>query len=234
MTAYARNYTIGGTDLSINIDDNRWYVFTRDNLRNNTELNKFGKSYDSMYKFLTENSAYMDAILLYEGGAYVELFIRKSSVDTGPANLSNYSDDFVLTVAKGLAERHGSEDYSVYTNQYNFARLDYVDPNYDYHICEFFTTVNKENYTLTFQSPSQFTDWEYEEFERIVDSIRFNIDPAIKEEKTNSFLDNIITHTIGGAVLGGIGGVIILLLDKKKRKRSKNKDISPTDCTETN
>lgn len=182
ITVGAETCHLGDTDMSIHVDDSSWYVFTRDNIKNNSELDELDISYDSMYDILYNNEAYMYAILLYDDGEYVELFVRKRAIDSGMANLSNYSEKDALELAKGLAKRVNAEEYSVYENQYKFAKLEYVDSNLGYYMCEFFTVVNKDNYTFTFQSTSPFVDTEYEEIESIIDSIQFDVDTSLKEK----------------------------------------------------
>ena len=230
VSVYAETYSFGGTDMSIDVDDSLWYVFTRDNIKDNSELKELGISYNSMYDILYTNEAYMDALLLYEDGGFVELFVRKKPLEKGIVNLSNYEDAEVLDLAKAIAKKQGAETYSVYENQYKFAKLEYIDSNYGYYLCEFYTVVNKENYTLTFQKTSAYTDAEYEEMTKIVDSIRFDVDPTLKEEIHNSFLENIFTETIGGAaigaVIGGVVGAIIAIVNKKKKKDQNNAEPS--------
>ena len=218
IITYAETYNLGGTDMSISVDDTVWYVFTRDNIKNNSELEELGIAYGAMYDILHNNEAYMDAILYYEGGEYTELFVRKRALDTGIANLSNYKNSEVLELAKELAKKQGAETYSVYENQYKFAKLEYIDSNYGYYICEYVTIVNKDNYTLTFQSTSQYTDEEYAEIENIVDSVKFDVDTSIKEKKTSSFAESVLEKTIGGAVIGGVVGAVIAITNKKKKK----------------
>jgi len=225
ISVFAETYHLGGTDMSIKVDDSSWYVFTRDNIKNNSELDELEISYDSMYDILYNNEAYMDAILLYDDGEYVELFVRKRIMDSGIVNLSNYGNEDVLELAKGLAERQNAEDYSVYENQYKFAKLEYVDSKLGYYICEYVTCVNKDNYTFTFQSTSQFSDSEYDEIENIIDSIQFDVDASLKEPKTTSFWDSIVEKTIGGAVIGGIGGAIIAIVNKKKKNSNKEEHL---------
>ena len=232
ITTYAETYNLGGTDMSISVDDTAWYVFTRDNIKNNSELNVLGITYDAMRDILHKNEAYMDAILYYEDGEYVELFVRKRALDTGIANLSNYKNSEVLELAKELAKKQGAETYSVYENQYKFAKLEYIDSNYGYYICEFVTCINKDNYTFTFQSTSQFTDEEYAEIENIVDSVKFDVDTSIKEKKTSSFAESVLEKTIGGAVIGGIVGAVIAITNKKKKKSTETDETEIVNNTE--
>lgn len=229
ITVGAETYHLGDTDMSIRVDDSSWYVFTRDNIKNNSELDELDISYDSMYDILYNNEAYMYAILLYDDGEYVELFVRKRAIDSGMANLSNYSEKDALELAKGLAKRVNAEEYSVYENQYKFAKLEYVDSNLGYYMCEFFTVVNKDNYTFTFQSTSPFVDTEYEEIESIIDSIQFDVDTSLKEKKSSFLGDNVIEATIRGAIIGGGASIIALLFGKKKKKMKKNIESSSVD-----
>ena len=232
IITYAETYNLGGTDMSISVDDTMWYVFTRDNIKNNSELEELGITYEAMYEILHNNEAYMDAILYYENGEYTELFVRKRALDTGIANLSNYKDSEVLELAKELAKNQGADTYSVYENQYKFAKLEYVDSNLGYYICEFVTCVNKDNYTFTFQSTSQFTDEEYAEIENIVDSVKFDIDTSIKEKKSSSIAESVIEKTIGGAVIGGVVGAVIAINNKKKKKASETDNAPVVDNAE--
>ena len=234
ITTYAETYNLGGTDMSISVDDTVWYVFTRDNIKNNSELDELGITYEAMYDILHNNEAYMDAILYYEDGEYTEFFIRKRALDAGVANLSNYENSEVLELAKELAKKQGADKYSAYENQYKFAKLEYIDSTYGYYICEFVTCVNKENYTFTFQSTSQFSDEEYAEIESIVDSIKFDIDTSIKEKKSTSFAESVLEKTIGGAITGGIIGAVIAIVNKKKKKNCKTDNESAVDNTELN
>ena len=216
--------------MSISVDDTVWYVFTRDNIKNNSELEELGITYDTMHDILHNNEAYMDAILYYEDGEYVEFFVRKRALDTGIANLSNYKDSEVLELAKELAKKQGAETYSVYENRHKFARLEYTDSGY--YLCEFYTVVNKDNYTFTFQSTSQFTDEEYAEIENIVDSVKFDVDTSIQEKKTSSFAESVLEKTIGGAVIGGIVGAVIAIINKKKKKASETDNAPVVDNAE--
>lgn len=224
VAVQAETYHLGGTDMKLRVDDSAWYVFTRDNIKNNSELNKLEITYEEMYNTLYDNDAYLDAILIYETGDYIELFIRKNNVDTGITNLSNYDDDEVLELAKEIAENTDTDDYSIYKTQYKFTKTKYIDS--DFYICEFATIVNKENYIITFQATSDFTNSEYEQIETIVDSVQFDVDTSLKENKTPSFLDSVIPKAIGGAVVGGVVGLIFAIINKNKKKKNNQNNES--------
>lgn len=226
--ASAETYKLGGTDISISVDNSKWYVFTRDNIKDNPELKKLGISYDTIYGILHDNDAYMDAIIFYEDGGYIEMFVRKKPVDAGLVNLSNYKDSEVLDFAKELAKKTGAENYTVYENQYKFARLDYKDNKLGYYMCEFITCVNKDNYTVTFQATSQYTQEEYAEIEKIVDSIQFDVDTSIKEP----IRFNLVRMVLAGAAVGGIAGGIAAIKTKKKKKQNEKMEATTPDIQE--
>lgn len=219
MKVSAQTYTPSDTDMTIQVDDSYWYVFTRDNIENNAELEELGVSYEKMHDILYNNYMYMDALLVYQDGDYVEFFVRKKELSTDLINLSNYSDKDVRTFADTLAEKQGADDYSIYENQYKFCRSDYHDAELGFYVCEYVTVVNKNSYTFTFQSPSQFNDAEYEEFKNIVDSVQFEIDPSLKEPKRSNGWETVILKTIGGATAGGFVGFILSLINKRKTKK---------------
>jgi len=226
MTAYAETYYMSDTDMRISIDDSLWYVFTRDNIKDNPELEEVGISYDNMCDILYNNQAYMNAAVFYEDGEFLELFIRKKTLDSGIANLSNYDNDRIMEMAKELADRQNAEDYCVYENQYKFIKMEYFDANFSYYVCEYITVVNRDNYTLTFQSEKPFDQWEYEEIGQIVDSIHFDVDPSIKEKKTDSSYDNILVKTVCGAIAGGAAGAVVGFVNKKKKSKKHSDCIT--------
>ena len=219
ITAYARSYTISETDLSINIDDTRWYVFTRDNIKNNSELSDLEIAYNDMYSLLQNNKMYVDAILLYDDGEYIELCVRKTSIDK-IVNLSNYDDDDVLSLAEALADKHNARKYSVYKSQYKFMKLEYSDSGF--YVCEYATVVNGENYTLTFQATEPFANSEYSEIEDIVESVRFRVDHSLKEDNESSLFEGLFEKFISGAIVAAIVSGFSLLIVKKKNRKGNN------------
>jgi hypothetical protein len=225
VTASAAKYAVSGTDMTVELDDSQWYVFTRDNVKDNPELEEFGLTEEDMNKIFRDNYAYMDAILFYGDVDYVELFVRKKAVDSGMVNLSNYDDDEVEELTEELAKKQGAKDYEVFETRYKYAKLEYVDESLGYYLCEFFTVVNKEGYTLTFQSTFPYTDAEYEEIERIVRSVRFDVDESLKEKKPLTV--NILRTTAVGAVVGGAAGGVMALINKKKKKARNSDEVTP-------
>lgn len=225
ITVTARSYTVGETDLSINIDDTAWYVFTRNNIRNNSELDDLDITYEYMYDLMHKNEIFLDAIIFYEdSNEYLELFLRKRDVND-IENLSNHSDKDVLELTKKLANKQGSTDYSIYKTQYKFMKMEYFQSGY--YVMEYSTVMNGDNYTLTFQTESPFSEWEYGEMDDIVDSIVFDVSSSSESNKSNSspLFDGLWEKFIGGAVIAGVfcGTPFLYKLGKKKKEEAIQK-----------
>jgi len=222
LSVQAESYSLKETDITLSIDDTAWYVFTRENLENNPALDELQISYESLKNTFYGNHIYMDAVLIYDTGEFVELFVRKKSDDAEVVNLSNYDDEEVLNLASELAKQSGSENYSIHKTDYKFAKAEYIDANYGYHICEFVTFVNKSGYTLTFQSSHPFSEDEYAEISKIVDSVKFNIDESLSEPTGGMDWGKIVKDSVSGAVIGGaIGGAVGVALKLIKKKNKK-------------
>jgi hypothetical protein len=90
--------------------------------------------------------------------------------------------------------------------------------------------MNKDNYTVTFQATSQYTQEEYAEIEKIVDSIQFDVDTSIKEP--NRFRFNLVRMVLAGAAVGGIAGGIVAIKTKKKKKQNEKMEATTPDIKE--
>ena len=148
----------------------------------------------------------------------------KDKLENKMVNLSNYDDDDVEDFADGVKEGVEQknikiDDYSVYESEYKFVKLDYKDSGY--YILQYLTVVNKDVYTLGFQSEQPFTAAEREEFEEIVNSARFEIDTTLKEKNTSSN-KGVLYYTIRGAIIGAaVGGASALIASIKKKRINK-------------
>ena len=241
LTVYAKTYTMSNTDISISVDDSSWYVFTRDNIKNKSELKELGITSDYMQGFFEDNMAYMDALLMYEDGNFLELLIRKNKLENSVVNLSNYSDEDVLYFAEEIASQKNIEKYSVYQTKYKFVEFEFFDTNVDYYISEFLTIVNKDMYTITFQSTNSITKKEHEEIKRIIDSISFDVDTSLKEpmELTNtsttpSVLDEAVETFFVSIISGGLLAIFAMLVNKRKRaKKAKKQDDTLNNSSES-
>lgn len=212
----AETHSIIDTDISITFDEKEWYVFTRDNIENNKELDELGITYDYMYDFMYNNYVYLDSVLFYENSdETIEFFVRKKEVND-IKNLINYSDTDVRELAHEISKRQNIANYDIYTNKYKYAYLNYIDS--DYHLIEYYTIVNGQAYTLTIQKKADFTEIEKEKIKNIIDSIEFNIDYNLKENFNDK--SDIITDAIIGAIVGAIIFSLVALLNNRKKAKS--------------
>ena len=230
MTAHAKNYHVPETDLHIRIDDSIWYVFTRENIKDNEEMESLGLTYDFMYDMMQENKVYLDALLLYEDYEFIELFVRKKGTDE-VTNLSDFDTDEVMEFSEEMAKEIGTENYDVYESDYKYAHLEHEDSGY--YINQYITVVNEEIYVISFQGTMEFVAEEYEEMEDIVDSIRFDVDPTMKK-RTNKKADGSSILMAGlkgglkGMVIGGVAGAVASFLKKKSKNKVSDK-IEPSE-----
>ena len=217
----AKTYNVDD-DMSINIEDDNWYVFTRDNIKNNKELDELGITYDYMNDLFTNYHIYLDATIFYGKNNFIELLVRKKEVDE-VKNLTNYSNEEIMEFALELAKKTGSTDYKIYENDYKFVESKYLDKEVGYYILEYSTVVNGTNYTITVQKTSKFNASEEKNIKKAIDSIKFNIDESLKEKKDNSLSTNsIISKAVVGAITGGIIGFIYWIFNRKKNKKVSN------------
>jgi len=218
ITVCAKKYNLSDTDMSIDMDDTEWYVFTRDNLKNNSELDELGISYDYLYNVMNSNYIYLDAILYFEtDDDYIEFFVRKKK-QVEVNNLSNYSNDEVLELAEELAGKHNAKKYEIYNNNYKFIKLDYYEKGL--YLNEYYTIINGYGYTFTAQKPKSFSLNDQLRVKNIIDSIIFDIDESLEDGSSYKGIDwseVIVTALIGGAI-GGISSIFGYLFNKKRKK----------------
>lgn len=216
MLANAEEYKVD-SDMSIDLDNESWYVFTRDNIKDNEELDELGLTYDYMDNLFNTNSLYLDASIFdTEEESFIELLVRKKEI-ADVKNFSSYSNDEVLKFAKELSKRTGSTDYTVYeVNGYKFAYSKYLDKNVGYYVLEYCTMVNGFNYTITVQKPTEFTEEEETYIKSVIDTVKYNVKESEEKEET-SIADYAIVGAIAGATVALACGVIA-----KKRKKVSN------------
>lgn len=231
LSAFAESYSPSDTDITIEFDKSQWYVFTRDNIKDNPELEELGTNYDNAYKALYDNNAYVDALLFYEDGTFIELFVRMKKADTFVANLSNYDNEEVMKYSKELAKLVNTQTYSVYEALHKYAYMEYEDTSLNQYLLQYTTVVNKDIYSISIQSANPFDDSQKELFRSILDSVTFDVDPSIKEDSSGNDKDYsfVWKGALKGAVAGGVGGLIVSLIaiasKKKKNKVQENNDV---------
>ena len=224
LSVSAESYAVDGTDMTVELDDTLWYVFTRNNLDGNPELDELELERDAFYTNMVEQDMYMDAIAFWlNGWDWLECLVMKYG-DSDFVNMSNYSDEAVLKKGKFMFRSYTADgNSSVYENQYKFFRIEYEDE--DIQIVQYLTAVNGEFYSIQFQSPYKFTEQKYELIKEIMDNIRFDVDTSMKEKNLfqkilSSLIDERIVYLAVVAVVAA--PVIIIITVVKKRAVKKN------------
>ena len=209
LGVYAEEFKINETDISIEFDTNEWNVFTRDNIENNPNLDKLGIDYNTLNKTMNDNYIYLDAIFLNNNNN-LEFIIRKTKADS-IINFSNYTDDDILDIAKGLADKQNSNNYDIYKNNYKYAYLDYTDKGY--YLVEYYTVVNGDSYTITVQKTSSINSNEKEQIKNIIDTIKFDVDETLEEENSETGIKfSTISKYVRSAIIGAVIAIVVCLI----------------------
>ncbi|MBR5617859.1 MAG: hypothetical protein IKW50_06725 [Oscillospiraceae bacterium] len=223
MTVSAETYKLSGTDMSITVDDSSWYVFTRDNIENNPQLEELGITYERIYSILHDNNAYMDAALFVDGGV-TEILVVKTAGASNIVNMSDYSDAKILEEAASLAKEKGIENYSVYEGQFKFIRFESYEPSVGVYLCEYLTIINKDIYCIKVQSGVPFEEWQYDEMTGIIDSISFDIDETLVKEAKIASGSRVLTNVLIAGATGAVSVTLKVLFGKKKNQEEDSQN----------
>ena len=94
---FAKEYSIKDINLKMEIDDNYWNVFTRDNYKDNELLKSLGVTNEYMENYFTQNNAYVDALPKNYG---LDLVVNTSTDGVNINNLHNYPDILLLILCR--------------------------------------------------------------------------------------------------------------------------------------
>ena len=240
IKAQAATFNLENTDMSIYMDEDMWYVFTRENIKDNPELSELGITYDKIEAFFQENNAYMDALMIYQDGQYIEMFVQKQKTNTDIVNLTTLPEAELVEFAQKCIEQRNISTYYICNTDYKYVNLEYQDAKTQKYIWEFVTIVNQDEYIIIFSTTQPFAVNEYSEMEGIIGSITFKdesttdtpptstessteiptevptekpIDDKPAPETNNTPI--IICVVLGAAVI--ITGIITIVVKKKKK-----------------
>lgn len=178
----ALEYDVKSANMKISFPDG-WYVFTRENVENNKNLEEIKVTTEYMNKFFEANSAYIDAIK-----SNVE-FVLRTTDDVDFASLSDYPDEKVEEIAQDMGAINKTDDYKVYTNKYKYVALN--SKSGDYYLNIYATVINNKWYTYTIQKKGEITAEENNEIKKIIDSIDYTIIEKITEEEKAEEIEKI-------------------------------------------
>ena len=224
---FAEEIKIDDTDLTIDLDENVWYVFTRDNIKDYDYLSRFNLTYEYMNNVFNENNAYLDAYTFWDedDNSGLELFVIKVPNNV-IINLNLYDEKEVMSIFDDLAKEKNIKDYNIYRNNNSvFGHLSYFDSNL--YLEEYVTVINGDTYSIKFQSSVPFDSAKISFVENIMKSVSF--DYKIREDekvtiskKGESIWISALKGAVIGGLVGGVSSVIYTYVFKKKGKNNKN------------
>lgn len=219
LAVSAQTYEVEGTDMTITIDDSIWYVFTRDNLAGNPELDELGLSYDMMMTNMQDQNIYVDACRFYTDGDSIELLVIKNK-DNNYVNMSNYEEDDILKIGNlTFKDMTLDDEIYVYENDYKFFVAEYTDNGVN--LFQYVTIINGYSYSFQFQSLTGFTEEKKDAARKIMDDVLFDVDTSLKE-KGGSAASWLLSAVIAGAVIAGAGWGAGMLVQRIKKRRQDN------------
>lgn len=213
LTVFAQSYDIKEVNTHITFPDD-WYVFTKENIKDNQVLKEINITEDYMNDFFKSNSAYIDAM---PQNFTLEFVLRTKEVDK-MNNLSNYTDEEVKEVATEFGKIVNSNNNDIYKTKYKYVESYYYDSTNKMYLASYYTVVNRLGYTFSVQKSEDFTNEEKLQIKEIINSISYDILPEYQdEEKISKGSQRILTYTIIGAIAGGFTAFI---LNKKKKNQA--------------
>ena len=224
FTVKAEEYDVKSANMKITFP-NEWYVFTRENVEDNKDLENLKIDADYMNKFFNANSAYIDAIK-----SNLE-FVLRTTDNVDYESLSDYPEAKINEIAQDMGAINKTDDYKVYANKYKYVLLN--SKSGDYYITIYATVINSRWYTFTIQKKSAFTSEEATEIKKIIDSIDYTIieKPAVETTETVETIEKDVKESnkenrfelIRIYVATAIIAVIFIgfLVSKKKGKNEK-------------
>ena len=204
LVVNAQSVDVGSAYLDLELPDS-WYVFTRDNLEGNTDLEELELTEDYVMEYFLEYSMYVNSF----DDDYDFYVYMSDTEDIG--NLDDYYNFEVDDLAVELMDMYGADSYEIYDNDYKFIRMDYESDGY--YILDYYTIIDDKSYIFSIQKLSELTETDMNTMEEIVDSVHFD-----------NYVDNGLNEIIIVSI--GVSIVVILMLIVYIVGRSKDKKVS--------
>ena len=223
---FGMEYHDSSINLTMNVDN--YMVFTRENLKNNTDLDKLKITEEQMMEIMNKNSIYFD--IIPEDLSHEILVVIISEKNMLFNNLANASDSFLNELGNELAKRVGLDKSDIYKNEYAYIIRDYYDSKSGYNIINYYTVVNAKGYNFQLQKKERITDDEKNNFKKMIDSVDIEVLDEYKNEseevkkalnndnKSGFDWKNILIKSLIGALIGGLGGFLLNFINKKIKK----------------
>lgn len=223
VLAKAETYAVPETDVSITIDESQWYVFTRENIKDNKDLADLGITYDYMNNLFKSNNIYLDAALFDETEEKdnLELFIRVVTLPEEVGNLHTYSESQIKEFGDELLNsgKFNMTGYKIYGNKYKYIEFEYTDLGYN--IYQFYTIINGKGYNFTVQKVNPINEEDKTLIKGIIDTISFKIDDHFERPIGEESGSSLKTSIIRGGIIGAIAGLVGAIAAKKKKGKQQ-------------
>ena len=230
VTSFADSYKVNGDELTITYDDPGWIVFTRDNIKDNRQLEKLGTDYETMLATMEKSEAYLVAV---KGGKKERIEMQIRAAENGYINnINTLTDKEMSALAAGVDEKYADslEGYSSKTVTLGDCRYIKMTGKYkkeDYDVVQYLTFINGKNYLIASQKVIPLTDDDKKQIEGIVAGAKFNEDPAKTENDVEAYVKSKQDAMNSGqksrpvkiAITALVVVVIILVLKFKNRRR---------------
>ena len=204
LVVNAQSVDVGSAYLGLELPDS-WYVFTRDNLEGNIDLEELELTEDYVMEYFLEYSMYVNSF----DDDYDFYVYMSDTEDIG--NLDDYYNFEVDDLAVELMDMYGADSYEIYDNDYKFIRMDYESDGY--YILDYYTIIDDKSYIFSIQKLSELTETDMNTMEEIVDSVHFD-----------NYVDNGLNEIIIVSI--GVSIVVILMLIVYIVGKSKDKKVS--------
>ena len=201
----AQSFDVPSADMSLDIPDS-WYVFTRDNLEGNSDLEELEISTEEMTDYLEEYNLYVDAF-----DENYDFFVYMTETeDVG--SLPDYYDFELEEFATEIMNSYGATSYEIYDDNYKFVRIEYFES--DYYVIDYYTIIDNKGYILSIQKLSEFNNDERKMMEDIVDSVHFD---NYEAEDNKEII--VVAIGIGLVIVLGIAAIVIAKVKDKNESK---------------
>ena len=204
LVVNAQSVDTASAYLDLELPDS-WYVFTRDNLDNNSDLEELELTKDYVMDYFLEYDLYVNAF----DEDYDFYVYMNTTEDIG--NLDDYYNFEVDDLAVELMNMYGANSYEIYDNDYKFIRMDYESDGY--YILDYYTIIDDKSYIFSIEKLTEINNDDQAIMEDIVDSIHFD-----------NYVDNGLNEIIIVSI--GVSIVVILMLIVYIVSRRQDKKVS--------
>lgn len=210
MIVDGKTYRIKNSEVVMSFDQQKWDVFAQGIKQDSYLLDKYGYDNVTMQNYLKDNSMYAYAI--YNQGEMFELMLFTDS------KIVKYEVDdnesFGQSFGPSIAKTRGVEDFQIYESNYQYVKLDYYDPSSQFYLLEYHILINSQYYVFLVRKENEFSEYEKQEIEEVIDSVEFNK----KKEPLNFEINWIYVINYVFCIVLGAG---IMYFNMRKSKKDK-------------